>query len=330
MGPAPSLQTPASSSAALQEEGSCWTTPVSFCGGRGPGPQDNVDGWCFNAAECYFYWTGKTINFYFIANDCGLCITARCPWIIASRSRCYFAETNSSDKICRRLIVYSCFMARCNLNTFMISLKARWRQRRCRFLLTSGFISSVRFIISRLRSVRHYVRHATVSRSSSFILPSRFHLSRFDWLNYSDLCKWLVFIFLPWKWKLKVTQRDPHLLLKLNCSECAVWLARNPLGFVNRRLWPCSHAASAPVAMNWCVMTRVLRFYGATFKYSQQNKSNHVQTGLPGQGPAPVGPRVLTNRLSQYVWISLYSSHTNTEPTCSRLHFHMLLVTKIV
>ena len=99
----------------------------------GPGPLDNVDGWCFNAAECYFYWTGKTINSYFIGNDCAPCIklaaAARCPWIIASRSRCYFAETNSSDKICTRLIVYSCFMARCNLNTFMISLKAHQRQR---------------------------------------------------------------------------------------------------------------------------------------------------------------------------------------------------------
>lgn len=41
--------------------------------GMAPGPQDNVDGWCFNAAECYFYWTGKTINSYFIGNDCALC-----------------------------------------------------------------------------------------------------------------------------------------------------------------------------------------------------------------------------------------------------------------
>lgn len=37
-------------------------------------PQDNVDGWCFNAAECYFYRTGKTMNFYFIGNDRALCI----------------------------------------------------------------------------------------------------------------------------------------------------------------------------------------------------------------------------------------------------------------
>lgn len=56
--------------------------------GMAPGLQDNVDGWRFNAAECYFYWTGKTINFYFIGNDCAPCIkavaaTPRCPWIIA-------------------------------------------------------------------------------------------------------------------------------------------------------------------------------------------------------------------------------------------------------
>lgn len=121
----------------------------------------------------------------------------RCPWIIASRSRCYFAETNSSDKICRRLIVYSCFMARCDLNTFMISLKAHWRQRslpseaaerKRSFILTSGFISSIRFIISlyagRLRG-RAVISawDATVSPSSFFILYCSlcpyFHFSRF-------------------------------------------------------------------------------------------------------------------------------------------------------
>lgn len=107
----------------------------------------------------------------------------RCPWIIAPHSRCYFAETNSSDKICRRLIVYSCFMARCKLNTFMISLKAHQRQRslpseaaerkRC-FILTSGFISSVRFIISlnarRLRgrpSLTHEMQQCLPLLSSS-------------------------------------------------------------------------------------------------------------------------------------------------------------------
>ena len=117
----------------------------------------------------------------------------RCPWIIASRSRCYFAETNSSDKICRRLIVYSCFMARCNLNTFMISLKAHQRQRslpseaaerKRRFLLTSGFISSVRLIISLyaggLRG-RPSLTHEMPPRRSSFF-NTYFHLSRF-WLT---------------------------------------------------------------------------------------------------------------------------------------------------
>lgn len=31
-------------------------------------------------------------------------------------------------RIVERLIVYSCFMAHSNLDTFMISLRARWRQ----------------------------------------------------------------------------------------------------------------------------------------------------------------------------------------------------------
>lgn len=174
----------------------------------------------------------------------------RCPWIIASRSRCYFAETNSSDKICRRLIVYSCFMAHCNLNTFMISLKAHWRQRslpseaaerKGRFILTSGFISSVRFIISLyarwLRgrpSLRHDKQQCLPTLPLSSPHAHIFISHIFEWLNYSDLCKWVVFIFLPWKWKLKVTQRDPHLLLKLNCSECAVWIIPSLQGFVNR------------------------------------------------------------------------------------------------
>lgn len=195
-------------------------------------------------------------NYKFLLHWQWLCPThrgaaaARCPWIIASRSRCYFAETNSSDKICRRLIVYSCFMARCNLNTFMISLKARWRQwslpseaveRKGRFILTSGFISPVRLVISlyarRLRgrpSLTHEMQQFLPPLSLSS-LPAWIFISAifFEWLNYSDLCKWVVFIFPPWKWKLKVTQHDPHLLLKLNCSECAVWIIVSADGFVN-------------------------------------------------------------------------------------------------
>lgn len=53
----------------------------------GPGPLDNVDGWCFNAAECYFYWTGKTINFYFIANDCALYAYRRGGWTLPMNNR---------------------------------------------------------------------------------------------------------------------------------------------------------------------------------------------------------------------------------------------------
>lgn len=93
-------------------------------------PRDNVDGWCFNAAECYFFFLLNMQNYKFWLH-CQWSYPMhksvarpRRPWIIASHGRCYFAETNSSDKICRRLIVYSCFMAQCNLNTFMISLKS--------------------------------------------------------------------------------------------------------------------------------------------------------------------------------------------------------------
>lgn len=123
---------------------------------------------------------------------------ARCPWIIASRSRCYFAETNSSDKICRRLIVYSCFMARCNLNTFMISLKARWRQRslpseaverKGRFILTSGFISPVRGAIS-LYARRLRGRPSLTREMQQFLpplsfssLPVRIFISAIFWVT---------------------------------------------------------------------------------------------------------------------------------------------------
>lgn len=167
-------------------------------------------------------------NYKFLLHWQWLCPTlkgaaaARCPWIIASRSRCYFAETNSSDKICRRLIVYSCFMARCNLNTFMISLKARWRQwslpseaveRKGRFILTSGFISPVRVIISlyarRLRGrpslTREMQQFFPLSLSSPpariFISAIFFFLS--DWII--QICANELFSFSHpgsgnWKW----------------------------------------------------------------------------------------------------------------------------------
>lgn len=155
-------------------------------------------------------------------------------------------------------------MARCNLNTFMISLKAHRRQwslpseaveRKRRFIPTSGFISSVRVVISlyvrRLRG-RAIIneRDATVPPPLSLSsLPAHIFISPFffffERLNYSDLCKWVVFIFPPWKWKLKVTQRDPHLLLKLNCSECAVGIIVSAEGFVN-------HGAATPQIRGIC------------------------------------------------------------------------------
>lgn len=127
-------------------------------------------------------------NYKFLLHWQWLCPThkgaaaARCPWIIASRSRCCSAETNSSDKICRRLIVYSCFMARCNLNTFMISLKARWRQRslpseaverKGGFILTSGFISPVWVVIS-LYARRLRGRPSLTREMQQFLPPLSF------------------------------------------------------------------------------------------------------------------------------------------------------------
>lgn len=146
-------------------------------------------------------------------------------------------------------------MARCDLNTFMISLKARRRrrglpseagERKRRFILTSGFISAVRFVISLYARRRRGRPSLTPTMQQcpprSFFIPSagpRFHFSVSEWLNYSDLCKWVVFIFPGCEWKLKVTRRDPRLLLKLNCGECAAWIivpARGAL--LTGELWP--------------------------------------------------------------------------------------------
>lgn len=144
----------------------------------------------------------------------------RRPWIIASHGRCYFAETNSSDKICRRLIVYSCFMAQCNLNTFMISLKslheanacARLRQQEesqalflhldssppsysllplCK-LMEAAWI----FIVwgaAAFRPLNPFILSVLLSFFLS-LLPSFFPSTR---ANYSDLCKWVASVSQP-------------------------------------------------------------------------------------------------------------------------------------
>lgn len=129
--------------------------------------------------------------------------------------------------------------------------------------------------------------HATVSALSSPSLQAHIFISAlFDWLNYSDMCKWVVFIFLPGMWKLKVTRCDPHLLLKLNCSECAVWIIVAMQGFVNR------HAVTLPTAQRLqqqeespCYDPLPPPLWGP-FEYSPQNKGNHVPCAGPGQGPA--------------------------------------------
>ena len=197
---------------------------------------------------------------------------------------------------------------------------------RRRFILTSGFISSVRFIISlyarRLRG-RPSLPSTCNSVSLLFLLLSSgpyFHLSLFEWLNYSDMCKWVVFIFLPWKWKLKVTQRDPHLLLKLNCSECAVWIIVAMQGFVN----PARCTASAAAWKNCRVTTHTPRFYKAPFEYSPQNKSNHVGRTGPGQGPALGG-----NTSLRWVFEDPFGASkflTPTEGTWMIRGFHLLSV----
>lgn len=173
--------------------------------------------------------------------------SARRAWLMNNHppspphSRCYSAETNSWDKICGRLIVYSCFMALCNLNTFVIRLKARWRQRLlpgesdCRkggFIPTSGFISAVTFITPFMQSDRRragcYCTGATPSCPPPiFILSSLFPASTFslflffffDGANYLNFCRWVASIFLPLGWKLKVTRSDPALLMAANCHE---------------------------------------------------------------------------------------------------------------
>jgi len=67
-------------------------------------------------------------------------------------------------RIVERLIVYSCFMAYSNLDTFMISLRAHWRQllfpvvgrggELNGFILTPGFIESVSSVTAFIESWR--------------------------------------------------------------------------------------------------------------------------------------------------------------------------------
>lgn len=164
---------------------------------------------------------------------------------------------------------------------------------RSRFILTSGFISSVKFIISlyakRLRgrpSLPLCVQQCLPPLSSPSLQAHIFISSLFEWLNYSDMCKWVVFIFLPGKWKLKVTWYDLHLLLKLNCSECAVWIIVAMRGFVNRRAMTLAPQRSIWSTVKGSLLQPTLpAFIRPLFEYSSQNKGNHVRhTGL-GQGP---------------------------------------------
>lgn len=134
------------------------------------------------------------------------------PWIIAPRSRCYSAETNSSDKICTRLIVYSCFMARCNLNTFMISLKAEQRQRSlpseaALFLHLDSYPpsdSSLAFMLGDGggNETGHHYRATCNTVSFFFLLFSSLPLLS-DWII--QICANELFSFFPawsgnWKW----------------------------------------------------------------------------------------------------------------------------------
>ena len=111
-----------------------------------------------------------------------------------------------------------------------------------------------------------------MSPFSSFILSSvliippifSFFPPFFEWANYSNLCKWVVSIFLLSRWKLKVTRRDPHLLLRLNCSVCVVWITvmvqACAKASLTRDMWPFPCTAPAVVRNNPSVMTPTTGF----------------------------------------------------------------------
>lgn len=165
----------------------------------------------------------------------------RRPWIIASHGRCYFAETNSSDKIFRRLIVYSCFMAHCNLNTFMISLKSLHEENARAGLRQQGesqalFLhldsSPPSYSLLPLCKPMEAARIFYCSRCSRIWAPQPLYpvclsfssaLLFFFCLRIIQICANELRPFLsPLGWKLKVTRRDPRLLIVPNCSKCTI------------------------------------------------------------------------------------------------------------
>lgn len=99
---------------------------------------------------------------------------------------------------------------------------------------------------------------------SSLSHSSSHHISFFLWANYSNLCKWVVSIFLLSEWKLKVTWSDPHLLLVLNCRGCAVRITLMAQGrardSLTTEIWPCSWIEPAVVRSNQSVMAHTPGF----------------------------------------------------------------------
>lgn len=118
--------------------------------------------------------------------------------------------------------------------------------------------------------------------SFSLIIPAYFLLFFFffEWANYSNLCKWVVSIFLLSEWKLKVTWRDPHQLLVLNCRECAVRITLMAQGrardLLTTEIWPCLCIAPAVVRNNHSVMTHTSGFIKHRLNIPQRTPGNHV------------------------------------------------------
>lgn len=189
--------------------------------------------------KCYFYWTRENYKLCFIATDDSMHKTGgvHCPWIITSAWQMLLCgESNSyAERIVERLIVYSCFMAHSNLDTFMISLRAHERQllfpivkregggeKKRGFILTPGFIECV---ISITAPARQLLLAAERQLWDSGIIGG-LAKEREGW---EELFKFVqmdgIHFFFPLasaKWKLSMTYADLSLLSVGNCSKCTL------------------------------------------------------------------------------------------------------------
>lgn len=101
----------------------------------------------------------------------------------------------------------------------------------------------------------------------------------------------------------------------MNVQSGSLWARRALLTTEPRPRW---YVASVPVWKNRRVTTYTPRFYKAPFKYSRQNKSNHVPSKAAGQGPVVSRPLVYGEFLKKHL-MPEGSWHEGRVASCVRI-----------